>query len=271
MGVVKVDCHGQYCKLEIMPARVVAGLLFWVERTMQAKHSQTKYGETKRSQALRRRVFCALQNSASVLLLAGVVSHASAATPIAPAAKPDLAKGKAIVEQQCASCHGADGNAPADANPKLAGQHPEYLKKQLNNFKVQPGQDQALRANAIMAGFASGLSAQDIDNVSAYLAAQTPKLGVATQKNTLKLVEKIYRGGIAEKKVPACAGCHAPNGVGIPAQYPRLAGQHAAYTNAQLVAFREGGRKNNEAMTGIAKKMTDTEMKAVADYIAGLR
>lgn len=160
---------------------------------------------------------------------------------------------------------------PRRCQPQAGRATSRVFKKQLNNFKVQPGQAKAQRENPIMAGFAAGLSVEDIDNVSAYLAAQTPKLGVATQKDTLKLGEKIYRGGIAEKKVPACAGCHAPNGAGIPAQYPRLAGQHAAYTNTQLVGFREGARKNNEAMTGIAKKMSDAEMKAVADYIAGLR
>ena len=108
-------------------------------------------------------------------------------------------------------------------------------------------------------------------NVSAYLAAQKQTLGSAKNKDTLALGEKIYRGGIADKKIPACAGCHSPNGAGIPAQYPRLGGQHAQYTESQLIAFRDGVRNNSEQMTVIANKMSDKEMKAVSDYIAGLR
>jgi cytochrome c553 len=122
-----------------------------------------------------------------------------------------------------------------------------------------------------MAGFAAGLSDADMKNVSAYLQAQKQTLGSAKNKDTLALGEKIYRGGIAEKKIPACAGCHSPNGAGIPAQYPRLGGQHAEYTESQLIAFRDGVRNNSEQMSVIANKMSDKEMKAVSDYIAGLR
>jgi cytochrome c553 len=96
-------------------------------------------------------------------------------------------------------------------------------------------------------------------------------LGTAKNKASIELGQKIYRGGIASKQVAACAGCHAPNGVGIPAQYPRLSGQWAEYTEAQLVAYRQGDRKNSAQMTGIASRMSDAEIKAVADYIAGLR
>ena len=160
-------------------------------------------------------------------------------------------------------------NTPAAAatatNPILAGQHPEYLAKQLHEFKS------VKRNNAIMKGFAATLSDDDIRNVTAFYASKSAKPGFAKNKDSLKLGEKIYRAGIADKAVPACAGCHSPNGAGIPAQYPRIGGQHADYAEAQLVAFRGGARANNVQMTAIAAKMSDTEIKAVADYIAGLR
>lgn len=184
--------------------------------------------------------------------------------------KPDLAKGKEIM-QQCVACHGADGNASAPIYPKIAGQHAEYLYKQLQNFKPGKNGEKPLRENGIMAGFAAALSDEDMKNVSAYLNTQKQTLGSATNKDTLALGEKIYRGGIADKKVPACAGCHSPNGAGIPAQYPRLGGQHAEYTESQLVGFRDGVRNNSEQMSVIAAKMSDREIKAVSDYIAGLR
>ncbi len=184
--------------------------------------------------------------------------------------KPDLAKGKEIF-QQCVACHGADGNASASIYPKIAGQHAEYLYKQLSNFKPAKGGEKPLRDNAIMAGFAAGLSDDEMKHVAAYLASQKQTLGSARNKETLKLGEQIYRAGIAEKKVPACAGCHSPNGAGIPAQYPRLSGQHAQYLQGQLVAFRDAVRLNSEQMSMIAAKMSDKEMKAVSDYIAGLR
>ena len=185
-------------------------------------------------------------------------------------AKPDAAKGQAIATQVCAACHAADGNATAPVNPKLAGQHPEYLVKQLGNFKPKAGKEPE-RNNAIMTGFASQLSDDDMRNVAAYYAGQALKPAVAKNKQTVELGQKIYRGGIAEKGVPACAACHGPTGAGIPAQYPRVAGQWGEYTEAQLVAFRGGVRRNSAQMTTIAARMSDAEIKAVSDYIAGLR
>jgi cbb3-type cytochrome c oxidase subunit III len=191
---------------------------------------------------------------------------ASVAVPTpAPAAKPDLAKGEAIFGTQCASCHGADGNSGTPAYPKLAQQHPEYLVKQLQEYKS------GKRANAIMSGFASTLSEQDMKNIAFWVTSKKAKLGFAKEKELVTLGERIYRGGIADRQVPACAGCHAPNGAGIPAQYPRLSGQHAEYSTAQLIAFRDGVRKNNLQMSQVAAKMNDREIRAVADYIAGLR
>lgn len=183
----------------------------------------------------------------------------------AQTAKPDLAKGSALYGQVCVACHAADGNSTTPENPKLAGQHPEYLVKQLQEFKS------GKRNNAIMTGFATSLSDDDMRNISYWLAGQAAKTGAATDKDLVRLGERIYRGGIADRQIAACAGCHSPNGAGIPSQYPSLSGQHAGYTEAQLKAFRDGGRKNNAQMAGVAAKMNDREIKAVSDYIAGLR
>jgi cytochrome c553 len=191
-------------------------------------------------------------------------SAAFAATEGAPAG-PDLAKGQAISAQVCAACHTADGSRGAPVNPIIAGQHPEYLVKQLTEFKS------GKRENPIMKGMASPLSEDDIINVAAFYASKQAKPGFAKNKDTIRLGEKIYRGGILERNVPACSGCHSPTGVGIPAQFPRLSGQHSDYTEAQLIAFRSGARVNSAQMMAIAANMSDREIKAVADYIAGLR
>lgn len=164
----------------------------------------------------------------------------------------------------CVACHANDGSRGTPANPILQGQHPEYLVKQLAEFKSRK------RPSPVMSAIAAPLSEADMKNVSAFYASKQAKPGFAKNKAFVTLGEKIYRGGIDERSVPACAGCHSPNGAGIPAQYPRLAGQHADYTEAQLVAFRGGARTNSLVMTGVAAKMNDREIKAVADYIAGL-
>lgn len=179
--------------------------------------------------------------------------------------KPDLAKGAALYGQVCVACHAADGNSTTPANPKIAGQHPEYLVKQLQEFKS------GKRDNAVMKGFASALSDEDMRNVAFWLADQKSTPGFATEKDLVRMGERIYRGGIQDRQIAACAGCHGPTGSGIPAQYPRLSGQHAEYTRTQLGAFRAGTRNNNAQMTGVAAKMNDKEIKAVSDYIAGLR
>lgn len=193
------------------------------------------------------------------------MSGAALASESPAAAKPDLAKGQAISSQVCAACHAADGSRGSPANPILQGQHADYLVKQLQEFKS------GKRKNAVMAGMAAPLSDADIRNVSAFYASKQAKPGFAKDKELIKLGEKIYRGGIADKQVPACAGCHSPNGAGIPAQYPRLGGQHSDYTEAQLNAFRANARPNSPQMLAIAAKMSDREIKAVSDYIAGLR
>jgi len=195
----------------------------------------------------------------------------AAKTEKAPA-KPDLAKARETATQMCAACHGADGNSAIAANPKLAGQVPEYLHKQLRNFKSVDGKP-AERVNAVMGGMVASLSDEDMKALALYYAGQTAKPGQARNQATIELGQKLYRGGDQAKGVPACAGCHGPAGGGLPAQYPRLAGQHAEYTEAQLKAFRAGERGNdaNKMMRMITTKMTDAEIKAVSDYIAGLR
>ena len=199
-------------------------------------------------------------SAATLALLSGA---AFAAAP-APAFKPDLAKGQQLAAS-CGACHTSDGSRGTPANPILAGQHPEYLVKQLVEFKS------GKRKNAIMAGMAAGLSEEDMKHIAAYYASKTAKPGAARDPKTVALGEQIHRGGIMAKGVPACASCHSPNGAGIPAQYPRLQGQHAEYTEAQLLAFRSGARGNSAQMMAIAAKMSDAEIKAVSDYLAGLR
>lgn len=203
--------------------------------------------------------------SSFVLVLACVTGPALANEPAKPAFKPDLAKGQAISTQVCGACHTADGSRGSPANPILAGQHPEYLVKQLQEFKS------GKRKNAIMAGMAATLSDDDMRHVAAFYASKSVKPGSAKNKDTIRLGEKIWRGGIADRQVAACAGCHGPTGAGIPAQYPRLAGQHGDYIEAQMLAFRSGARANNVQMSGVAAKMNDLEIKAVSDYIAGLQ
>ena len=202
--------------------------------------------------------------STLALLLAMAVMPTQAAEATA-AAKPDPAKGQAISTQVCGACHTADGSRGVPANPIIAGQHPEYMVKQLAEFKA------GKRDNPIMKGFASTLSEDDMRNVAAFYAGAQAKPGFAKSKDLVKLGEKIYRGGIAERGIAACAGCHSPTGAGIPSQYPRLAGQHADYVEAQLTAFRDGLRRNSPQMSGVAANMSAREIKAVSDYIAGLR
>ena len=207
----------------------------------------------------------ALLLSALLCCAAGpVLANETKAEAKAPA-KADVAKGQEKATQVCGACHTADGSRGSPANPILQGQHPEYLVKQLTEFKA------GKRANAIMSGMAAALSEDDMKNVAAFYATKQAKPGFAKSKDTVALGEKIYRGGIAAKQVPACAGCHSPTGAGIPAQYPRLGGQHADYAEAQLTAFRAGTRGNSAQMMTIAARLSDKEIKAVADYVAGLR
>jgi cytochrome c553 len=200
------------------------------------------------------------------ILLSSLLLAASAfANEAAAPAKPDLAKGGKISSDVCGACHTADGSRGSPANPILQGQHADYLVKQLGDFKA------GKRKNAVMNGMAATLSDEDMRNVAAFYASKSAKPGFAKNKDTVLLGEKIYRGGIADRNIPACAGCHGPAGAGIPAQYPRLSGQHGDYVEAQMNAFRAGARANGPMMTTITAKMNDKEIKAVSDYVAGLR
>jgi cytochrome c553 len=195
--------------------------------------------------------------------LAALLSTASA-NDTKPVAKVDPARGAELSATVCVACHANDGTRGIPTNPILQGQHPEYIIKQLGEFKAD------VRANPIMKGFASMLSDDDMKSVAAFYASKQAATGAARNKDLVTLGEKIYRGGIADRNIPACAGCHSPTGMGIPAQYPRVAGQHADYTESQLKAFRDGVRKNSIQMTGVAAKLNDREIKAVADYMSGL-
>lgn len=213
-------------------------------------------------------IAAALAVSASVSFAqhaAPAAGAASAAPAPAAPAKPDIAAGGAKYASVCAACHGPDGNSAVPANPKLAGQHPEYIIKQLQEFKA------GKRVSPVMQGFAAMLSEADMKNIAYWAASQKAKPGFAKDKELVTLGERIYRGGLADRQIAACSGCHSPNGAGIPAQYPRLSGQHADYVAAQLVSFRDGVRKNSLQMNQVAARMNDKEIKAVADYIAGLR
>ncbi len=190
-----------------------------------------------------------------------------------PAAAADANKGGSLYTNgdasrgvtACVACHGNAGNATITQNPKLAGQHAAYLQKQLHDFTTPA------RNNAVMTAIAKALTEEDVRNLAAYLESQKPAPGAAKNKATVELGKKIYRGGIAEKNVPACAGCHSPNGAGIPAQFARVAGQHQDYTTAQLNNFRAGTRSNSAQMSTVAKRLSDAEIAAVADYMAGLK
>ena len=203
----------------------------------------------------------------SLLLATGAVQAQDKA-----AAQPNLAKAKQTAEQVCGACHGTDGNSQIPTNPKLAGQHAEYLNKQLRNFKSEGGKP-AERANPIMGGMVAALSEEDMKGLSTYFAGQQLKPESAKNKASIELGQKLWRAGDIKRGIPACAACHGPAGAGLPAQYPRLSGQFADYTEAQLKAFRAGERANDPAkmMRTIALKMTDPEIKAVADFAAGLR
>lgn len=211
-----------------------------------------------------------------LLALLAVSATASAVEAPKPAVKADAAKGATLYADgdaarglpACVSCHGAAGNSTITVNPKLAGQHESYIYKQLVDFTTPE------RNQPVMTTYAKMLSDADKKNIAAYLGAQLSKPGAAKNKDTIDLGKKIYRGGIASKQVAACASCHGATGNGMPVQYPRIAGQHQGYTVAQLTMFRStkaDARKNSAQMHTIAARMSDDEIAAVADYIAGLK
>ena len=180
------------------------------------------------------------------------------------AGDPDAGKTKAAA---CVACHGPDGNSLNPEWPKLAGQHPGYTIKQLEEF--QAGET---RRDQMMAPMIAGLNEQDLEDLAAFYAKQ-PRSGGFASEERAALGEKLYRGGNLRTGVAACMGCHGPQGLGDPlAGFPSLAGQHAAYVVMQLRAFRSGERSNdsNRMMRDVVRWMSDEEMLAVAEYIAGL-
>jgi cytochrome c553 len=186
---------------------------------------------------------------------------------IAPtqAAGGNVAAGKAKAAV-CAGCHGVDGNGGADPLwPKLAGQNADYTAKQLADFKT------GKRKDPIMAGMVANLSKTDMQNIGAFYASLKIKPGAARDAQLAKLGEKIYRGGNAKMGVSACMSCHGPSGHGIPPRFPKVSGQQAAYNEKQLLAFKAGRRDNDgDIMTRIAFRMSEQEIKAVSEYMAGL-
>lgn len=197
----------------------------------------------------------------SILFVIGVsLSLITTTTFAAGSAKAGKAK-----SAQCVVCHGADGNSPSPAFPKIAGMSAGYIVKQLVDFKS------GRRTNALMAGQVAALSKADMENLGAFYASQKPGHGKASSEKLAKIGARLYRGGNAKTGVSACMSCHSPNGKGIPPKYPQVSGQHAAYSVGQLKAFKDKKRNNeDDVMTGIAFRMSPEEITAVAEYMAGL-
>jgi cytochrome c553 len=187
-------------------------------------------------------------------------------------AKPDLAKAQQIATGVCAACHGADGNSLSPANPSIAAQNADYITLQLMHFRS------GVRVNPVMQAMAATLTPEDMRALGVFFSQQKAKPSAAKDPALVAAGQKIFRGGNAGTGVPACAACHSPDGVGIPARYPRVGGQYADYTLAQLKAFKSGARGadkegkdvNGKIMAQIASRMTDPEMQAVSDFASGL-
>ena len=213
-----------------------------------------------------------MKRSLLTLLLAATAFCAYASDVAKSAPKGDAARGEPIASAVCGACHGPDGNSQLADNPKLAGQHPEYLFKQMMDFKAADGK-QPERVSPVMNGMIAAYDANQMRDFAAYFASKKQTGEAVKNRETLAAGQKLFRAGDMSKGLPACAACHGPAGAGIPSQYPRIAGQFAQYTEAQLKVFRDGTRANDPAkmMRMVALKMTDAEIKAVSDYIAGLQ
>ena len=182
----------------------------------------------------------------------------------------DAKKGAALAQGLCAACHASDGNSVIPTNPILAGQHYSYIKNQLNYFQVKEGENKAKRENAVMLGIASGLSSDDIDNLSAYYSQQKIKPSYASDIELAKAGELVYRAGDDTRGIPSCSSCHGPRGLGVPGQFPRISGQHATYTASTLKSYKNGSRANNRQMMMISSRLTEKQISALAEYLAGL-
>lgn len=207
--------------------------------------------------------------SLTLLTMLALSGALMAATPA------DLVKGKQVADTVCAACHAADGNSGIAMYPKVAAQHAEYIVQQ--TLDIKSGK-RTTGSSAAMAPMVQSLSDDDIRHVAAFYAKQHAKAGEANPKENPEFGAKIYRSGIPEKNVPACMSCHGPTGAGMPAggtavvAYPRLGGQHAVYIHDQLKAYAAGGRTSpNQMMEDIASRMSDEDMKAVSNFIQGLK
>lgn len=206
--------------------------------------------------------------AAAMLMGVGSAHMAVADTAPAPVVTGNVAAGQ-TASAACAACHGADGNSMAPTFPKLAGQHPSYIVKQLHNFKSHERADPDA---AIMFGMAAPLDDPTINNLAVYFGSQTTSKGPAGDPAQMAKGRAIFLGGIADKSVPACAACHGPQAKGIAPLFPRLAGQQSMYLVKQLQYFRAGQRTNDPAkmMEMIAKNLDDNEIQAVAAYLQSL-
>ena len=203
-------------------------------------------------------------------LLSLVSSFTSIILMLSNAYASDAKKGAVLAQGLCAACHASDGNSVIPANPILAGQHYTYLKNQLNYFQVKEGESKAKRENAVMLGIASGLSSDDIDNLSAYYSQQKIKPSYASNIELAKAGEVVYKAGDDNRGIPSCSSCHGPRGLGVPGQFPRISGQHATYTASTLKSYKNGSRANNKQMMAISSRLTEEQINALAEYLAGL-
>jgi cytochrome c553 len=187
-------------------------------------------------------------------------------TPTAPPTTAEIAGGV------CAGCHAADGNSVIPVNPSLAGQHAEYITKQLIDFQSANGETPE-RNSPVMTAMVAALTLENMQELGTYYAQQEAKPGIVSDDEDLVALGKIlYHGGNIESRVPACASCHGPTGSGLPPHYPALAGQHAAYTLSQLGVFNTGERANDKGvMQKVLARMSAQEKRAVAEYISGLK
>jgi cytochrome c553 len=205
-----------------------------------------------------------MKSLVALILSAAFATGNALANESAPVAQPDPAKGQ-LLSAACQACHMADGSRGLPLYPILQGQHPDYIIKQLTEFKA------GKRVNPIMTGMAATVADENMKDIAAFYNSKRAQPAPAPSKESVALAQQIWRGGILSRQVPACAGCHSPNGAGIPSQYPRIGGQHPDYAEAQLNAFRSGARTNSAQMTAIAGKLNDREIKALAEYVSGLR
>ena len=190
---------------------------------------------------------------------------AAAALATAPAVASDVDRGREIARAECIACHGEDGNSLAPTFPKLAGLQPEYLAKQLREYL------DGKRTNEMMVPVLEKLTAADVEPLAAWFASQTMSRGAVSDPRLAQAGRAIYVDGNPDAGVPACMGCHLESGAGNP-RFPRIAGQHPEYVLQQMLQFKSGARSNDRGrvMRTIAARMTEQEMKAVAEYVTGL-